>query len=241
MGVGDDFRAALEKSGVRRLLFVRHANSGPAKGQVAGKPHPWDKTDQSRTLTSTGKKQSEFSRKWFQALDYKHKAFVVSPARRAVDTCQIMAETRTGAGADVSMVLLPSLHPLDLAPEAHKWWGEIGYNSLKTYDGKGAKAAFNSFGDINLVEIIRCLGNINTSTRGDTVTFFGHGVFINAIARRVAEVLGMGAESLADLTEINLGEAEGILVESNIGDVVLRHLHCRNLSVISDHPLYNVL
>jgi hypothetical protein len=42
-----------------------------------------------------------------------------------------MAETRHGAGADVSMILVPSLHPLDQCPDAHKMFAQMGYASLQ--------------------------------------------------------------------------------------------------------------
>eukprot|EP00959_Pyramimonas_sp_CCMP1952_P368531 7719617-Pyramimonas_sp.AAC.2 len=65
------------------------------------------------------------------ALDYKHKAFVVSAARRAVESSQIMAETRHGAGADVSMILVASLHPHNQTPQFHKMFAQLGYASLQ--------------------------------------------------------------------------------------------------------------
>ena len=42
-----------------------------------------------------------------------------------------MAETRHGAGADVSMILVASLHPHNQTPQFHKMFAQLGYASLQ--------------------------------------------------------------------------------------------------------------
>mmetsp|Transcript_10496 Transcript_10496/g.18013 ORF Transcript_10496/g.18013 Transcript_10496/m.18013 type:complete len:238 (+) Transcript_10496:132-845(+) len=235
----EEFREGLERTGVRRVLFVNCCN---AEGTSSGASHPFDRDDQARVLSKKGKKQAEFSRKWFQALDYKHKAFVVSAARRAADSAQIMAETRHGAGADVSMILVPSLHPLDQCPDAHKMFAQMGYASLQKYLEAGGEGALNNYAYIVMEDLLDCFSRISQGTRGDTLTIFGHAIFLNAVARRVAGSMKVSEEHVNFLEGINLGEGEGLLLETGGPDgPLLRYLHCKNLSVISDHPLYNVL
>lgn len=238
----DAFLQAFTNSGLRRILFVAHANATNAKGCSSGSPYPLDRADQTRQLTSKGVKAAEFSRKWFQALDYKHKAFVTSPARRVVETCQIMAETRHGAGADVSMELMHSLHPCDLVPACHQLFAKLGEASLEAYYKEGGQAALDEYADIVFEELIKLISTrVGPSTRGDTLSIFGHSVFLNAVCRRMASAFKMDSEHLSNLEAIKLGETEGLLVEQTDGAPLLRYLHCRALSAISDHPLYSTL
>jgi len=218
------------------MLFVNSCNA-------EGTTQEFNQEDQARLLTTKGKRQAEFSRKWFQALDYKHKAFVVSAARRAVESSQIMAETRHGAGADVSMILVPSLHPHNQTPQIHKLFDKLGYASLQKYlEELGGEDAVNSYAYIVMEDLLDCFSRISAATRGDTLTVFGHAVFLNAVARRIAGSMKMSQEYIKLLDEIDLGEGEGILLETGGPDgPILRYLHCKNLSVISDHPLYNLL
>ena len=53
---------------------------------------------------------------------------------------------------------------------------------------------------------------IYASPRVSWVQVFGHAVFLNAVARRVAGSLKLSEEHIKFLEEIDLGEGEGILV-----------------------------
>ena len=75
---------------------------------------------------------------------------------------------------------------------------------------------------------------------GNTIALFGHAVFHNAVAWRMATFWGLSAESLQDLLELELGEAEGLWITKTPGGTTVRHLHTKMLAPvgISAHPLF---
>ena len=75
---------------------------------------------------------------------------------------------------------------------------------------------------------------------GNTIALFGHAVFHNAVAWRMASFWGLNDESLQDLLELELGEAEGLWITRTAAGTTVRHLHTKALAPvgISAHPLF---
>ena len=55
--------------------------------------------------------------------------------------------------------------------------------------------------------------------KGSTVSVFGHAVFLNAIAYKVAQAAGASDDAKAALLDMDLGETEGIRIDLTGGDV----------------------
>ncbi|KAJ1481542.1 hypothetical protein T484DRAFT_2721226 [Baffinella frigidus] len=190
----------LSNSKVTRLVFVRHANAAPPGGKKKGEYggiHDWQKDDQMRPLTDKGKQQGAVARKWFQA-DIgvvTNKILVTSGARRASETLQVLAEQEaqkqgflgrffgcSGASTvamQVGMDLLPSLHPAGIAPKCEALFDQHGYAPLaKFYAMEGGEEAYAEYAEIVAGEIGALAGKVGMSP-GNTLSFFGHAVFLN--------------------------------------------------------------
>lgn len=60
---------------------------------------------------------------------------------------------------------------------------------------------------------------------GNTISCFGHAVFLNAAAMLVAEkVWGASPDVIKQLQELSLDEAQGILLERKDGGMVFKHM-----------------
>jgi len=237
-------REELSKAGVTRLLFIRHANAskvGAAPMANFDTPHDWKMNDQVRPITDVGKVQAESARKWFiEGVGLENnKVLVASGARRAVETLQVMAETRTGDTAQVEVQMLPCLHPAGIAPRCEALFEKLNYKPLNVYyrepDGEAALA---EYGQIVMTEFVELLKNVGQKP-GHTISMFGHALFLNAAAMEFAKALGFPENDLENLKAVDLGEAEGISIEIK-DDALYKilHMHCRALSIVSSHPLF---
>lgn len=226
-GLADRF----DKAGIKRFVFIRHANAAPPgdkkKGDYAA-IHDWHKDDQMRPLTDKGKKQAAVSReKWFDTdiVLSTNKVVVTSGARRASETLQVMCEKKAKSsifsafctssstvGMDCGMELVGSLHPAGIAPKCEELFDKNGYAPLaKFYAMDGGEAAFAEYADIVTKDLALLADRIAT-TAGTTISCFGHAVFLNAVAMKVAKEWGADAATVQKLTDLDLGEAEGIVI-----------------------------
>jgi len=242
-----DFETLCKKYGVTRLMFIRHAQAstdGAKPKSAFGTPHDWKANDQMRPLTAAGKAQAENARRWFiEGVGLENnKVLVASGARRAVETLQIMAETRNWCEAAAEVEMIPSLHPAGIAPKCEELFDKLNYVPLTKYyeevDGERALAqygiiVFDEFEDM----LKRCGAKV-----GNTISMFGHAVFLNAAAMEFAIALNFSEEERETLAAINLGEAEGLsLTVMPDGSKKLQHMHCRGLAPngITSHPLFS--
>mmetsp|Transcript_17718 Transcript_17718/g.31583 ORF Transcript_17718/g.31583 Transcript_17718/m.31583 type:complete len:248 (-) Transcript_17718:405-1148(-) len=237
----------LADAGVTKLVLIRHANAVPPGGKKKGdysQIHDWHRDDQLRALTDKGKKQAISSRKWFQeSVTVKaNKVLITSGARRASDTLQLLAEEKTAtpggmlskvfgcSSADAvatqtAMDLVPSLHPAGIAPKCEEMFDTLGYGPLTKFYGKdGGKEAFDAYAEIVAKELSDIAGKVSRNP-GDTLSCFGHAVFLNAVAVLVAErVWGASPDVIKQISEMDLGEAEGILLERKDDSMACRHM-----------------
>jgi len=252
-----EIKEALQEKGITRVVFIRHANAAPpaASGMKAkdayDTPHDWKMDDQMRPITDKGKAQAEEARRWFlEGIGLENcRALVASGARRATETLQIMAGERHADGTgDVSILMLPSLHPAGISPTLEGMFDRINYAPLKRYyQEPGGASALDEYSVVVAEEFITLVKNLDSSKKGNTLACFGHALFANAVAKLVGEAMGLSKDDIAALSEIDLGESEGISIQApgqdagGEGKMVLRHMHCRYLasSSVSSHPLFS--
>ena len=148
-----DLAAALQEAGINRIVLIRHANAAPAKADQPKKGsdgypiHDWQRDDQMRPLTEKGKQQGAVAREWFQKdiTVESNKVLVTSGAQRASQTLQLLGEQKAkpkgflssllctsndSMAMQVSMELLPSLHPAGIAPKCEELFDKNGYAPL---------------------------------------------------------------------------------------------------------------
>jgi len=221
----------LEERNIKRIVLVRHANAtrpdlahdkgGPMKAKAEyATPHDWKEADQMRPITEKGKEQCEAARGWFVSTGLNRgAALVASGARRAVETLQLMGEQREGGQAEISIVMCTSLHPAGIAPKMEELFDTIGYGALQKYhdapDGATAAADYAELVCAELADVLRPLGPAAGDI--DTVSIFGHAVFLNAVARNCAYWLRVSEADMTRLMSIDLGETEGFLLEKGDG------------------------
>jgi hypothetical protein len=237
--------AALKAAGVNRIVLIRHANAAPPSGNKPKKGsdgypmHDWQRDDQMRPLTEKGKKQCTVAREWFHKdiTLTANKVLVTSGAQRASQTLQLMGERHAKkkgmlsslfcTNADVvqlSMFLLPSLHPAGIAPKCEELFDKNGYAPLaKFYAMEGGEAALAEYAEIVAGEMCG-LANQVDSFPGTTLSLFGHAVFLNAVAMMLcSKVWAADAGTISKLTELDLGECEGIVIAKTNSSCTLTH------------------
>eukprot|EP00933_Yihiella_yeosuensis_P023273 TRINITY_DN18134_c0_g2_i1.p1 TRINITY_DN18134_c0_g2~~TRINITY_DN18134_c0_g2_i1.p1 ORF type:complete len:252 (-),score=38.91 TRINITY_DN18134_c0_g2_i1:112-867(-) len=243
----DLLHAALLEKGICRLVFVRHANAarpdlplpGEDKGMLGGMdayatPHDWKRDDQKRPITEKGFVQAQYARAWFYGEPMKiseaKTVMIASGARRATETCQVMAETIRS----LSIALCPSLHPAGIAPELEAMFATIGYGAIEKYvnTAEGAKAT-EEYAKLVSSELASLVSGLNGQ---DTLAIFGHAVFLNAVALYLvggvpSQVPANGPlwiklsdEEIVRLTQTDLGEAQGLYFESGVDGGRFLHL-----------------
>lgn len=242
-----EFDSMCKEFGLTRIMLIRHAQAssdGSKPKSAFGTPHDWKANDQMRPLTAGGKVQGENARRWFiEGVGLEsNKVLVASGARRAVETLQIMAETRTDNEAHAEIQMVPSLHPAGIAPKCEALFEKLNYGPLtKYYKEEGGAEALAEYGQIVLGEFCEMLKRCGPKP-GNTISCFGHAVFLNAAAMEFAKAMNFAEEELKVLTTINLGEAEGLsLTIMPDGSKKLQHMHCRALAPggITSHPLFS--
>mmetsp|Transcript_2536 Transcript_2536/g.5279 ORF Transcript_2536/g.5279 Transcript_2536/m.5279 type:complete len:246 (-) Transcript_2536:97-834(-) len=236
-----------KECGITRVLFIRHAQACPLNNKPKtdfSNPHDWKLNDQTRPLTDGGKVQAENARRWFiEGVGLSNnKVLVGSGARRAVETLQIMAETRTANEAQVEVQMIHSLHPAGIALECEKLFDRLNYGPLtKYYAEPNGERALAEYGQIVLDEFCDMLQRC-AHKPGNTISMFGHAVFLNAAAMEFAKCMNFSEAELKALTEVDLGEAEGLsLTIMPDGAKKLQHMHCRGLAAgsVTAHPLFS--
>ena len=219
-GAAEDFVAKCRELKLDFVLFVRHASSAPlheGAAKRAEKPHDWKADDQMRVLTQKGKDQCAAAT-WFRELDVR--AALTSPARRASETAMRMTdrtETEEQKVGSVYLRMVAGVHPAGMSETCEALFETMGYGPLRVFfEAAGGEDAFQAYGDAVCAELAAAAV---PAGEGGGLAVFGHAVFLNAIAYKVAQAAGASEAMRAALLDMDLGETEGIRIDLTGGDV----------------------
>jgi broad specificity phosphatase PhoE len=226
--MSQQFADTVAELGVQNLVFIRHANSLPIMdgGKRVEGPHDWKQRDQIRGLTPKGVAQCASSKDYLK--DFRLKANLCSPARRAVDTAFYMSPKREteANGSDIFLRMVEGLHPAGMSEECERLFEDMGYGPLrKFFEAEGGKAAFCDYAERVCAELAAKIGGPSferDAPQGDTITMFGHAVFLNALVYVVGTAMGIAEDTEALLLDVDLGETEGIFI--NVAEKKISHL-----------------
>lgn len=214
---------ACKSIGVDQMLLVRHANSAPLAGNVPVRtdvPHHWKKEDQKRVLTAKGVEQCAAAASWFAALPLR--CLLSSPARRAAETAVNMAnrvQTEDRQENTLALRMVAGVHPAGMNETCEAMFETMGYGPFrKFFEAEDGEQAFRDYGNRVCDEISGQLLAMTTGG-GSCVAVFGHAVFLNAIALEVSMAAGWSAEAMEYLLDMDLGEAQGILIDISTGSL----------------------
>ena len=217
-GAAEDFVAKCRQLKLDFVLFVRHASSAPlhaGAAKRAEKPHDWKLDDQMRVLTQKGKDQCAAAT-WFRELDVR--AALTSPARRASETAVRMTdrtETEEQKVGSIYLRMVAGVHPAGMSEPCEALFETMGYGPLRVFfEAAGGEDAFQAYGDAVCAELAAAA----VAEGPGGLAVFGHAVFLNAIAYKVAQAAGASDDAKAALLDMDLGETQGIRVSMS-GDV----------------------
>lgn len=186
-------------------------------------PHDWKFDDQMRVLTPKGIGQCEAaSAAWFKTLDLR--AILSSPARRASETAMRMMAAYETEGKPVDSLYLrmvASSHPAGMSEVCESLFETMGYGPLrKFFAAEGGEQAFQEYGDNVCQEMSTTMTGPafgEAGSAGTCIALFGHAVFLNAIAFKIAQASNMSDENKDKLLDLDLGETEGIYINLEDG------------------------
>jgi hypothetical protein len=141
-----------------------------------------------------------------------------------------MAEAMENGSGSVSVLLCPSLHPAGIAQKLEELFDTLGYGPLQKFFDAGGRVAAAEYADRVAGELAGVIAGLPAGDTGvDTVSVFGHAVFLNAVAFTCAYWIRLSESDQERLTQIDLGEAEGLLLQREPkGFGTLTHLHLRD-------------
>lgn len=213
-GAAEDLVKMCADKGIKQVLFVRHASSAPLRNGAPSRkdaPHDWKHDDQMRILTPKGVDQCDAAAAWFNKLPLR--ALLSSPARRASETAMRMAaryETSESKADTLYLRMVEGVHPAGMSETCEVLFEDMGYGPLrKFFEVPQGMDAFMAYGDTVCAELANALGGC-TDGNGTCVAVFGHAVFLNAIAFKVAQAAGASDEVKDILLDMDLGETQGI-------------------------------
>ncbi len=90
------------------------------------------------------------------------------------------------------------------------WDTRHGYKY--THTNAGGEAAFTDYAEKVCAEI-QTIAQRNAQNPGNTLSMFGHAVFLNAVALAIAKSWGADDVLVQKILQLDLGEAEGIMIE----------------------------
>ena len=214
---------AARAAGVTHLAFIRHANSAPLPSSKPDQPHGWGVDDQTRTLTNRGQAQCVAARSaWYGACPTRP-TIVCSPAMRATETGLFMSIEEGDAMVKPKCLTISGLHPASLkdTTACEALFARFGYGPLRPYlDADGGEVAFGRYAQAVCCELaIKFRLNPIQAEQGTYVAIFGHAVWLNSMAYAVATAAGLDEGELDTLLDLELEEAEAILVPLYGGEV----------------------
>ena len=112
------------------------------------------------------------------------------------------------------MLVCERLHPHGQSAAAEELFQQKGEGPLRLLlDAEGGESAFGLYNEAACAELTQKFRAIEDGREKDTyVAVFGHAGFLHSVAYSVATAAGIDAEALERLLDIELGEAEGVLV-----------------------------
>jgi len=213
---------AMRAAGATHVLLIHHGNAAPMTSATGDAPTDDIKAaDSARPLTNQGTAQCMVAREeWFGRLPVRQ-VILSSPAKRATETAMHMAGRSIPGHEDnnetplvLCEMLHPSIHGETGAASCEELFAQKGFAPLRSYlDAEMGEQAFGVYAEAACSELtaqFRAHGK--GREKATYVSIFGQAVFINAIAHAVACAAGARNETLDPVLEIDLGEAEGILV-----------------------------
>ena len=232
-GHANSFVIASRAAGATHALFVAHGHTeaGPPVAFATGDPSQVDlaqvaeekAVDMNLSLTDRGSAQCMVARdEWFGRLPVR-KSILSSPAKRCTETALHMLgqPQLRGAPADEQPTLLvEKLHPIGQSVMCEELVRQRGCGPLRTLlDAEGGETAFGLYAETTCEEIAAKFREENEKPTADGqreratyVSLVGHAGFLNAVAYAVSTAAGIEGDSLEATLDIDLGEAEGILV-----------------------------
>ena len=102
---------------------------------------------------------------------------------------------------------------------------KLVYQLRKFFDAEDGREAFTAYANQVCSELAAKISGpaVAEISSGDSFGIFGHAVFLNAVAYVVADAFGL--RQLDDVLDVDLGEAEVLVVNAEEGGVT--HLHTR--------------
>ena len=144
---------------------------------------------------------------------------LTSPARRASETAMRMTdrtETEEQKVGSVYLRMVAGVHPAGMSETCEALFETLGYGPLRVFfEAAGGEDAFQAYGDAVCAE----LAGAAVPEGPGGLAVFGHAVFLNAIAYKVAQAAGASEAMRAALLDMDLGETEGIRIDLTGGDV----------------------
>ena len=202
-------------AGATHVLFVHHGNV-VAPPNIAGLPAD-PEAALAAELSNQGTAQCMIARsEWFGRLPVRS-VIIASPAKAAQQTAMNMAGRVSPAGDEdhsTPLLVVESLQPATTVPLCATMFDQLGLAPLRKYlDDEGGETAFGQFAEKALEQLsIAFRAKAKTREKATYVAVFGQTVYLNAIAHALACATGATPQLLEPVLDINLGEAEGILV-----------------------------
>ena len=227
-GNAHQFVIAGRAAGATHVLFVQHAHTTAPQALVTGGSPPAEGGDEVK-LTNRGTAQCMVARdEWFGRLPVR-RALLTSPEMCTKETALHMAgigelvdEGVAASGGD-PLLVCPTLgrqDPHSICGELERQKGQAPLHEV--LDAEGGETAFGLYAEACAKELTNKLRDSIEAGKAESgglareketyISVFGHQTYLHATAYAVGTAAGIKAEALDDLLNINLGEAEGILV-----------------------------
>ena len=228
-GKSHQFVIAGRAAGATHVLFVQNANTTPPPApspalQTGGAPPP---AQPEVRLTNRGSAQCMVARdEWFGRLPVK-RVLLSSPLMCAKETALYMSgqgdlvEEGVAERGDDPLLICKTLGAQDPDSIVGQLVRQKGECPVRTVlDAEGGETAFGLYAEACALELTTKLRESIEAAKAEGsgrekatyITVFGHQTLLSAVAYGVATASGMTAEKLDDMLNIQLGEAEGILV-----------------------------
>ena len=125
-------------------------------------------------------------------------------------------ETEEQNVGSIYLRMVAGVHPAGMSETCEALFETMGYGPLRVFfEAPGGEEAFQAYGDAVCAELA---GAAVPAGEGGGLAVFGHAVFLNAIAYKVAQAAGASDDAKAALLDMDLGETQGIRVSMS-GDV----------------------
>ncbi len=197
---------------VPRIVFVRHAKTNSI--DEAG-------SDLARALTSAGWEQCRLTHNtWLplvQARGPIHQLVLSSSAQRCEETAKGIL------GREIEWRGVEGIYDGSLQPQGSELFERFSYNSLRVYHDGGGKDFLDAWAASVVEAMQEEVADLGPSDA--TLFVFGHSIYNNALALRLAELMGLGEAHRDLILDTSLQETDGFLLDSaganGAGEVLL--------------------